>query len=109
MKSTELTIEKMNHLDAMIDGLTLVGGCQVLPIIKREILSTFSKENANYALSFTDDEGNELSFRASFTELCYVYHRVDRRLENPDGYKDEYDEMKDVLQMFNSEDAEEEK
>ena len=111
MKNSEFTIERMNRLDAMIDEFSLEDCCEVYDFLSHELLSVFDKkeiEEESFSLSFTDEEDHELFFRANPTEIFYVYHRMERRLENPDGYKDEYDEMKDVLRIFYSEDTEEE-
>ena len=108
MKKTEFTTERMNCLDTMIDEFSLEGCCEVYDFLSRNLLSVFDKkeiEDENFSLSFADEEDHEMFFRANPTELLYVCHRIERRLENPDGYKDEYDEMKDVLRIFYSEDA----
>lgn len=111
MKNTEFTTERMNCLDAMIDEFSLEGCCEVYDFLGRNLMSVFDKkeiEDENFSLSFTDEEDHELFFRSNPTEIFYVYHRMERRLGNPNGYQDEYDEMKDVLRIFYSEDAGEE-
>ena len=94
MKNTGFTIERMSRLDAMIDEFSLEGCCEVYEFLSRNLLSVFDKkeiEDENFSLSFADEEGHEMFFRANPTEIFYVCHRIERRLENPDGYKDEYD------------------
>ena len=111
MKNTEFTIERMNRLDTMIDKFSLEGCCEVYDFLSRNLLSVFDKkeiEDENFSLSFADEEGHEMFFRANPTEIFYVCHRIERRLENPDGYKDEYDEMKEVMSILCPEDAREE-
>ena len=111
MKNTEFTIERMNRLDTMIDEFSLEGCCEVYDFLSRNLLSVFDKkeiEDENFSLSFADEEDHEMFFRANPTEIFYVCHRIERRLENPDGYKDEYDEMKEVMSILCPEDAREE-
>lgn len=111
MKNTEFTIERMSRLDAMIDEFSLEGCCEVYEFLSRNLLSVFDKkeiEDENFSLSFADEEDHEMFFHANSTEIFYVCHRIERRMENPDGYKEEYDEMKDVMSILCPEDAEEE-
>ena len=111
MKNTEFAIERMSRLDAMIDEFSLEGCCEVYDFLSRNFLSVFDKkeiEEENFSLSFADEEDHEMFFHANSTEIFYVCHRIERRLENPDGYKEEYDEMKDVMSILCPEDAEEE-
>ena len=44
----------------------------------------------------------------NFPEILYVEHALDKRIAYLEGNEEEYDEMKDVLQIFYSENAEEE-
>ena len=111
MKFLDLSEERIDCLNAEINEFSLEGCCEVYDFLSRNLLSVFDKkeiEDENFSLSFADEEDHEIFFRANPTEIFYVCHRIERRLENPDGYKDEYDEMKDVLRIFYSEDAEEE-
>ena len=83
---------RMDYLDDMIDVFSK-DGCEMVDILFDRFLK---KYNERMTINLTDEEGHVLSFNLSQSEVHYVLHMVERRLnsfmrdDGGGGFGDEY-------------------
>ena len=111
MKFLDLTEERMGCLNVQINRFSYDGCCRVYDFLTHDILSRFEIKEIcenRHMIFFMDEEGNMLNFNVNFPEILYVEHALDKRIAYLEGNEEEYDEMKEVMSILYSEDADKE-
>ena len=76
---------RMDYLDDMIDVFSK-DGCEMVDILFDRFLKKYYADidvsNERMTINLTDEEGHVLSFNLSQSEVHYVLHMVERRLNS---------------------------